>query len=231
MKLVIGNQTYSSWSMRPWLFMVYHDLEAEIEKLSLNHLPLIQKRFTHGKVPVLIDGLLEIWDSLAILEYLSETYPDTQGWPEEVNARAVARSVSAEMHSSFQALRSGLPMNCRKFFPEYQLSNKVMKDVKRIQQIWNFCRERYAATGPWLFGRFGIADSMYAPVVMRFLSINIELDLVSQEYCHTVCQCDAVKRWLAEAFQETEIVSEDELHHPSISLLDQKFGAQKDIHR
>jgi len=168
MKLVIGNQNYSTWSMRPWLFVAYHGLEVEIEKLSLNDLPVIQKRFAHGKVPVLIDGSLEIWDSMAILEYLAETYPDLRGWPQETHARAVARSVSVEMHSSFQALRRELPMNCRKYFLDYQLSNTAMKDVKRIQQIWNLCRERYGSGGPWLFGRFGIADSMYAPVVMRF---------------------------------------------------------------
>ncbi len=204
--------------MRPWLFISYHGLEAEIEKLSLNNRSLVKERFAHGKVPVLIDETIEIWDSLAILEYLSETYPDTQGWPQEPYARAVARSVSAEMHSSFQALRSGLPMNCRKFFPEYQLSNMVMQDVKRIQQIWNFCRERFADDGPWLFGRFGIADSMYAPVVMRFRSVNVELDFVSQEYCDTVRKCSAVKIWLAEASQETEVVQADELEHPSIQF-------------
>jgi len=218
MKLVIGNQNYSTWSMRPWLFVAYHGLEVEIEKLSLNDLPVIQKRFAHGKVPVLIDGSLEIWDSMAILEYLAETYPDLRGWPQETHARAVARSVSAEMHSSFQALRRELPMNCRKYFPDYQLSNTAMKDVKRIQQIWNLCRERYGSGGPWLFGRFGIADSMYAPVVMRFQSMDIKLDPVSQEYCLAVRECVAVKMWLAEASSETEIVNADELDHPSVAL-------------
>ncbi len=218
MKLVIGNQNYSTWSMRPWLFVAYHGLEVEIEKLSLNDLPVIQKRFAHGKVPVLIDGSLEIWDSMAILEYLAETYPDLRGWPQETHARAVARSVSAEMHSSFQALRRELPMNCRKYFPDYQLSNTAMKDVKRIQQIWNLCRERYGSGGPWLFGRFGIADSMYAPVVMRFQSMDIKLDPVSQEYCLAVRECVAVKMWLAEASSETEIVNADELDHLSVAL-------------
>lgn len=218
MKLVIGNQNYSTWSMRPWLFAAYHGLEIEIEKLSLNNLPVIKKRFAHGKVPVLIDGSLEIWDSMAILQYLSETYPDTRGWPQEAHARAVAQSVSAEMHSSFQALRRELPMNCRKYFPDYQLSNTAIEDVKRIQQIWNLCREQYGGGGPWLFGRFGIADSMYAPVVMRFRSMDIKLDRVSQEYCFTVCECAAVKKWLAEASSETEIVDEDELDHPSVVL-------------
>jgi len=204
--------------MRPWLFVAYHGLEVEIEKFSLNDLPVIQKRFAHGKVPVLIDGSLEIWDSMAILEYLAETYPDLRGWPQETHARAVARSVSAEMHSSFQALRRELPMNCRKYFPDYQLSNTAMKDVKRIQQIWNLCRERYGSGGPWLFGRFGIADSMYAPVVMRFQSMDIKLDPVSQEYCLAVRECVAVKMWLAEASSETEIVNADELDHPSVAL-------------
>ncbi len=218
MKLVIGNQNYSTWSMRPWLFASYHDLDIEVEKLSLNNLSAIQKRFAHGKVPVLIDGSLEIWDSMAILEYLSETYPDTRGWPQEASARAVARSVSAEMHSSFQALRAELPMNCRKYFPGYRLSNTAMEDVRRIQQIWNFCREKYGGSGPWLFGRFGIADSMYAPVVMRFRSMDVKLDRVSQEYCLAVRECETVKKWLVEASSEAEIVDADEIDHPSVAL-------------
>lgn len=218
MKLVIGSQNYSTWSMRPWLFIAYHGLEVEIEKLSLNNLPIIRKRFAHGKVPVLIDGSLEIWDSMAILEHLSEIYPDTAGWPQEANARAVARSVSAEMHSSFQALRSELPMNCRKYFPGYQLGKAALQDVKRIQQVWNSCREQFGVGGPWLFGRFGIADSMYAPVVMRFRSADVKLDSVSQAYCQTMRECTAVKKWLAEASSETEIVDMDELDHPSVAL-------------
>ncbi|MXZ80004.1 MAG: glutathione S-transferase [Gammaproteobacteria bacterium] len=218
MKLVIGNQNYSSWSMRPWLFVAYHDLDIEVEKISLSDLEALRRRFAHGKVPVLVDGFLEIWDSIAILEYLVELFPHTRGWPDDPEARAVARSVSAEMHSGFSALRNELPMNCRRFFPGYSLSDDSLSDVRRIQQIWNMCRERYGRDGPWLFGRFTVADAMYAPVVMRFRSAEVELDAVSREYFETMHECDAVKRWLAEGRAEAEIVDYDELDWPSTEL-------------
>lgn len=216
LKLVIGNQNYSTWSMRPWLFIAYHGLEVEIEKMSLTNLPLIRARFPHGKVPVLIDGCSEIWDSLAILEYLAELHPHARGWPANVKARACARSVCAEMHAGFSALRRELPMNCRKFFPDYKLSGQALNDASRIQQIWKMCRESNGAAGAWLFGDFSIADAMYAPVVMRFRSVEIELNPESREYCRTVLECKAVKQWLAESSGESEIVPEDELECPSI---------------
>jgi glutathione S-transferase len=221
MKLIIGNQNYSSWSMRPWLFVKYHELDIEVEKVLLFAPKTVEKlanHFSNGKVPLLVDDEFEIWDTIAILEYLAEKFPETGAWPAHNQARAVARSVSAEMHSSFAALRNELPMNCRRFFPGYTLSDAALKDVERIREIWNTSRARYGQEGPWLFGRFSIADAMYAPVVMRFRSAEIELDPVSQAYFDTMHQCDAVKQWLADGAAETDVLEEDEIDWPSEAL-------------
>ena len=145
MKLVIGNQNYSSWSMRAWIYVAYHDLDVEIEKICLftdQAREKLDQHFSNGKVPLLVDGDLEVWDTLAILEYLAERFPETFGWPEDSQARAVARAVSAEMHSSFSALRNELPMNCRSFFPGYRLGEQAMADVRRVEQIGKTCRLR-----------------------------------------------------------------------------------------
>ena len=217
-KLIVGNQNYSSWSMRPWLFVRHHKLDIGIEKLTLfteETRDRLNEHFSNGKVPLLIDNGLEIWDTMAILEYLAEQYPQTQGWPEDVQARAVARAICAEMHSSFSALRNELPMNCRRYFPGYKLSEKGMRDVDRIQKIWNLCRTNYGQSGPWLFGDFSISDAMYAPVVMRFRSIDIELDEISQYYYDTMHQSESVEEWLAAGKMEEEFLQEDELDWPS----------------
>ena len=218
MKLLIGNQNYSSWSMRPWIFVAYHELDIEIEKIALfteSAKQTLDQHFSNGKVPLLVDGALEVWDTMAILEYLAEKFPQTNGWPWDPAARAVARAVSAEMHSSFSALRSELPMNCRKFFPGYKLSESGTADVARIEQIWKTCRDNYGQAGPWLFGDFSIADAMYAPVVMRFRSMELDLGDTSRAYFDTMHACPAVQRWLAEGRVEPEIVEEDELDWPS----------------
>lgn len=217
MKLLIGNQNYSTWSMRPWLFIKHHDLDIEIEKLTLFSSATEEKlsqHFSNGKVPLLLDDDVEIWDTISILEYLNEKFPACQGWPSDVSTRAVARSICAEMHSSFTALRNELPMNCRRFFPGYKLSPQAVKDVERIQTIWNHCRSKYGQSGPWLLGDFSIADAMYAPVVMRFRSIEIELDSVSQTYFDSMHQSSAVQLWLEQGKQEKDVVKEDELDWP-----------------
>jgi len=221
MKLIIGNQNYSSWSMRPWMFIKYHALDIEIEKLTLftqQTASRLNQHFSGGKVPLLIEDKFEIWDTLAILEYLAEKFPHTQAWPKDQQARAVARSVSAEMHSSFLHLRSELPMNCRKYFPGYKLSDAAIGDVKRIMAIWSKCRNEFGKDGPWLFGDFCIADAMYAPVVMRFRSADVDLDKNSKMYYQTMHACDVVRLWLEESMAETETLEEDELDWPSESL-------------
>ena len=221
MQLIIGNHNYSTWSMRPWLFVHYHQLPVEVHKMNLFSPALAAKldgHFSNGKVPLLIDGAFEVWDSLAILEYLGERYSETDPWPEDISARAVARAVSAEMHSSFTALRDEAPMNCRTRFPGFQLSTAAKRDVARIESIWNRCRAEYGSDGPWLFGNFSIADAMYAPVVMRFRSVEVELDDVALEYCETVNRCESVRQWLKLALAEDHIVKEDEIDWPGESI-------------
>ena len=156
-----------------------------------------------GKVPVLIDGGLTVWDSLAICEYVNEQYLDGKGWPADVSQRAEARSISAEMHSSFQALRSEMPLDCRarkKVTP----STAVGNDIRRIEQIWASCRSKYSKTGPWLYGGFSIADCMYAPVVLRFISYGVHVTETSQAYMDTVTGNRHMKNWLDAAAAEQE---------------------------
>lgn len=218
MKLIIGDYNYSTWSMRPWLYVHKHGLPVEVERYDLFSEDLRQvllERFSDDKVPVLLDGATEVWDSLAILEYLGERFPDSKPWPEDTEARAVARSVSAEMHSSFGALRNEAPMNLRRQFPGYRLSEEAIADVGRVQAVWRYCREGFANDGPWLFGEFTIADVMYAPVVMRFRSIPVDLDDDAAGYCSTVESDPSVREWIRRGLEETHRVDEDELDWPS----------------
>ncbi len=200
------------------MFVRHNKLDVHIERLMFESDELKQRMkggFSNGKVPVLIDGDLEVWDSIAILEYLNEKYPHAGGLPISAEARALARSICAEMHSSFQGLRNDIPMNCRRFFPGYVIGEQAKKDINRIQQLWCYCRKNYGQSGPWLFGEFTIADAMYAPVVMRFRSVDVELNDVSQAYCETMNQCDAVAEWLDHARLEDHLFDEDELDWPS----------------
>ena len=215
--LLVGNYNYSSWSLRPWVFVRFHDLPIEVVRVAFDSPEFeqaLENSFSDHKVPVLRDGDIEVFDSLAILEYLAERYPATRGWPEEQDARALARSVSAEMHSSFGALRNELPMNCRRKFPGYRVSDRTRADIDRVESIWRCCRERYGQDGPWLFGEFSIADAMYAPVVMRFRSFELELDAVSRAYCDAVAAHPALLEWIELGRQESEVVAMDEIDWP-----------------
>lgn len=221
MQLIIGNYNYSTWSMRPWLFVHKHKLPVEVMRYGLSTdqmRDMLSERFSNGKVPVLLDGTTEVWDSIAILEYLGERFPKSQPWPDDPRARAVARSVSAEMHSSFQALRNDAPMNLRSRFPGYKLGDAAIADLKRIQDLWRYCRERFARHGPWLFGRFSIADAMYAPVVMRFRSIEVELDANATAYRRTLESDPSVREWIRRGLAEDHRVDEDEIDWPSESV-------------
>ena len=174
--LVIGNKAYSSWSLRPWLLMRHAGIAFEEIRLSLYAADAKQELLRHspaGRVPVLKDGGLTIWDSLAICEYLSEKYPQMQLWPAELAARAHARAISAEMHSGFTNLRGQMPMNVRREIPRRSVSPEVATEVARIESIWNGCRGQYGARGPFLFGPFSIADAMYAPVVSRLRTYGL----------------------------------------------------------
>jgi glutathione S-transferase len=208
--LVIGNKNYSSWSLRPWLFLKHHGIPFEEIRIPLyqeDSKPRLAAYSPSGKVPVLLDGDLRVWDSLAILEYLAERFPETAGWPEDQAARAVARSLAAEMHAGFQALRTHCGMNCRRPPSGKSLPEPVHRDIARVGQIWRECRERHAGDGPWLFGRFGIVDCMYAPVALRFHTYRLEAGLAARDYMDTMLAHSAVKEWMKAGRRETEVIA------------------------
>ena len=207
--LVIGNKNYSSWSLRPWLLMRQSGLafdEVRVPLYLAGSKEALRKYGASGKVPVLLDGAVTVWDSLAIAEYLAERHPERQLWPAEGAQRAVARSISAEMHSGFAALRSNMSMNCRGSFPGLGRTVEVAADIERIQRIWIDCRERFGAAGPYLFGAFTVADAMYAPVVLRFKTYAVQLSSVAQQYANAVLALSALQEWVEAAKAETEVI-------------------------
>lgn len=214
LKLVIGNKNYSSWSMRPWLVLKAFAIPFEEIRIPLRQ-PDSSSRIAEisaaGKLPVLIDHELRIWDSLAICEYLAEQFPILNLWPEELSARARARSICAEMHAGFQALRNDMPMNIRASYPGKGRSVGAQADIGRISEIWEDC---LAEAGPhgFLFGQFSIADAFYAPVVMRFQTYGVALAPALQAYMERVAQHPAVVAWVREAGMEIE-------HIPAIDNL------------
>lgn len=212
--LIIGNKNYSSWSLRPWIFLKQMGVAFAEKRIALFTDTTDEALAPYGsdsKVPVLVDGELIIWDSLAILEYVSETYLDGQGWPLDRAARATARSMSAEMHSSFIHVRSEMPMNCRKQFNSLSLSAEAQREVERIQSLWNASRAQFADQGPWLFGDYSIADAMYAPIVMRFHGYSVSVDETVAAYMQHVIQQPALQAWIEAGRQEVEVIDEDEI--------------------
>jgi len=167
--------------------------------------------FSDAKVPILLDADLVIWDTIAILEYVSENYLAGKGWPSDTKARALARSISAEMHSSFNALRNALPMNCRKKFTKYKITAEVQRDIERVKAIWRKCRATYGAQGDWLFGDYSIADAMYAPVVLRLEGYDVPLSGVEKSYVQTVLAQADIADWIAAGKEEKEVIAEDEV--------------------
>ena len=212
--LYIGNKNYSSWSLRPWLAMKVAGIEFE-EKLILlfddDWKANIAKVSPSARVPVLTDGDLTLWETMAILEYLAERHPDKGLWPEDVNARAIARAVSNEMHAGFTALRGNMPMNIRKSHPGKGMGEGVADDIARICEIWNDCRKRFGADGPFLFGKFCNADAMFAPVVSRLTTFAVELDAVSAAYRDAVQALPEMIEWSDAGRAEPWTVSEDEI--------------------
>ncbi|HSV29938.1 MAG TPA: glutathione S-transferase family protein [Candidatus Omnitrophota bacterium] len=198
MTLVIGTKRYSSWSLRPWLALKKAGAEFDEVEIALRQPDTkaeILKWSPSGKVPLLVHGDLRIWDSLAICEYVAETFPEAELWPAEREARAVARAISAEMHAGFPNLRNTCAMDVCVRTPLAEIPTDVMVEVERIKAIWNECRHRFGADGPFLFGRFSIADAMYAPVVTRFTTFAIKLDRVSKAYCDAVWDLPAMQEW------------------------------------
>lgn len=203
--LVIGNKNYSSWSMRAWLLMRQFRIEFEEVQIPLRQADSLERKLAYspaGRVPILIDGDMRIWDSLAIVEHLAEKFPEKRLWPADDEARALARSVSAEMHSGFASLRSRMPLNCRARRPGVGDGPGVQEDIDRIGEIWRECRARYGGAGEFLFGEFTAADAMFAPVASRFQTYGVELDRVGAEYTQTILAMPAVREWIEDAHEE-----------------------------
>jgi glutathione S-transferase len=214
LKLVIGNKNYSSWSMRPWLALRANNIAFEEVFIPLYTGAADKARildFTHsGKVPALIDGDITIWDSLSIIEYAAERFPEARLWPEDRARRAHARSISAEMHSGFAALRSECGMNLHRPIRSLALSADAQADVARIQQIWIECRQAYGKSGPFLFGSFGGADAMFAPVVHRFRSYAIAVAPEVAAYMATMMSLPAFQEWTHAGLAETLVIDKFE---------------------
>jgi glutathione S-transferase len=213
MRLVIGNKNYSSWSLRPWLLLRHAGIPFEEIRLSFNSPSFKQDALAFGptgKVPVLIDGDVTVWDSLAIAEYVAEKFADLALWPRDVRARAEARAICAEMHAGFQALRTYMSMNVVADLAGLGWNVAVQDDIDRISAIWSGLRARHRAEGPFLFGRFGVADAYFAPVIWRFNTYRPKLAPSLDEYLRTMLELPAMKEWRAAAAQENEFVAHDE---------------------
>jgi len=208
MKLVIANKNYSSWSMRAWLALRLTRAEFEEEVIALRQPGTRDRILAHSpsaRVPVLIDGEVRVWDSLAICEYLHERFPEAGLWPSNPVARGMARSVSAEMHSSFTALRANMPMNCRRSAVGEGHGPGVDDDIDRIAAIWRDCRRRHGGDGEYLFGDLCLADCMFAPVVSRFRTYGVALEAEAGDYMAAVEAwpefCEWVEAGRAEPWQ------------------------------
>ena len=203
--LVIGNKAHSSWSLRPWLALKHAGLdfvEVVVPLRQPDTKDRIRAHSPSGKVPVLKHGDLTIWDSLAICEYAADLAPEAGLWPDAPKVRAVARAVSAEMHSGFADLRQTLPMNLKRPNPGAPRTVACERDIARVLDIWARTRADHGAGGPFLFGRFSIADCMYAPVVTRFLTYGVKLPDVARAYADAVMALPAMQAWVEAAKAE-----------------------------
>jgi glutathione S-transferase len=209
-KLIIGNKNYSSWSLRPWMMLKGFNIPFEEQCVKFNSEEFVRVVPAHsptGLVPILIDGDVIVWDSLAIGEYLAEKHAFM--WPGDTTQRAIARCFCAEMHSGFTALRSRMPMNVRRNYPVTP-EPAVAKNIARIEAIWTAARRRAKSNGPYLFGAFSIVDAYFAPVVWRFNTYEVKLNPVCQEYMQTMLAHPAMKEWETAARLEAEVEPHEE---------------------
>lgn len=217
MQLIIGNKNYSSWSLRPWLLLTQHQIPFEEIRVALFTEGFQQELAKYSpsmRVPVLIDdapdGAITVWDSLAICEYVSEKYLSNAGYPADLYERAQCRAYCSEMHSGFMAIRSQLPMNCRAR-RHLQLDAAILAEVRRVDDIWCEARGRHHRAGDYLFGRFSIADCMFAPMVMRFHTYGVPLSDTARAYMATLLDNRALQQWIAGATAEKEVLPDYEL--------------------
>lgn len=212
MKLLIGNRNYSTWSLRPWLVLRHFGIAFEDEVLQLSGpgwRDVLAERSPTGKVPVLINGDLVIPETIAIIEYLAERYPDAAIWPSDARDRALARAAAAEMHGGFSALRSQAPMNLRASHPGKVDPDTVRKDLQRVEQLWGELLAR--SGGPFLFGAFSAADAMFAPLATRLRTYALPVSDTASAYVEAIYALPAFQDWLAMALKEPWIVDDDEI--------------------
>jgi glutathione S-transferase len=217
--LTIGNKNYSSWSMRPWIAMKVAGIAFAETVISLDAAefkPTLLRLSPVGKVPVLSDGDVHVWESLAILEYLAEKFPAAKLWPTDAKARAHARAIANEMHAGFVPLRRHCPMNFWRPVKKRELAPDVAANVSRIDEMWSHCRAAFGSGGSFLFGAFTAADAMYAPVVSRFSTYAVDVSAPSRAYMDAVMGLPAWSEWRAAALKETWVLAEDEPDWPTV---------------
>ena len=217
--LAIGNKTYSSWSLRPWLALRHFGIPFEEVLVPLRQADTRERTLAYsptGLVPALRVGAVQVWESIAILEMLAEVHPEMAFWPKDIVARAAARSMAAEMHAGFSDLRSACPMNLGKRFAARDRGAAVQANVDRITAMWRDARARFGKEGPFLCGAFGAVDAMYAPVVTRFQTYSIPVDPVSKAYMEAVLALPAYKEWLAGALGEPWTLEASEVKEPAV---------------
>jgi glutathione S-transferase len=216
LKLIIGNKAYSSWSLRGWLAAKQSGLPFEEMVVPLYDADWDKRREgdefapSSGKVPILWDGDVVVWDSLAIVEYLNEKSGGTRFWPADDAARAMARSMAAEMHSGFAALRRKHSMNVRQVFPPKTPDDDVLADLTRIMELWAQARARFGGEGQFLFGDFGAADIMYAPVVTRIVTYSLPVARFATGYIDAVLHHPFMQDWIAGAQEEEWVIEQFE---------------------
>ncbi|MGF1651456.1 MAG: glutathione S-transferase family protein [Hyphomicrobiaceae bacterium] len=227
MKLYIGSKMHSSWSLRPWILMTELGVPFEEHLIVLDtpefevYRTMARGLGATGSVPMLVDGDIVVWDTLAIIEYVADTYPDRTIWPQDPAARAHARAIAAEMHAGFGPLRSTCPMNLGRKFAPRALSDAVAANVLRIEQLWASARSKFGAPsgGPYLYGAFSGADAMFAPVVTRFDTYAIPVSAETADYMATILSTPAFVAWREAALDETAIIEADEIDAPAAEIL------------
>jgi glutathione S-transferase len=215
--LVIANKCYSSWSLRPWLLMKQLGIAFDEIVIPLDLPDTKAKVLAHspaGKVPILVDGDVTVWESIAIMEYIGDAFAPV--WPSDRGARAMARSIAAEMHAGFPALRSACPMNLGRKFAPKDRGEAVARDVARFSEIVRQARERVRAGGPFLFGAFSAADAMYAPLATRLDTYSIAIDATTRAYVDAILALPAFQEWRSAALKEEWIVDADEVDEDAI---------------